>query len=123
MPPSWRWRNNVKDLEIPRHIPWDMLKPHEEQAKINHNQSLERLRQRGGLCFTEAVAILHARRWWDMYPDFTLSKGLSDEDVRWAAEELIRLVNNYNQQNNEQNSEKESVQKNSSGGEPNSSGP
>ncbi len=44
-------------------IPWDMLTPHEEQARKNHYQSLARLAERGGLGADEAVAILEDRDW------------------------------------------------------------
>ena len=46
-------------------IPWEMIAPHEAQAKHNHDQTLERLAQRGGLSAYEAVAVLTGRslRW------------------------------------------------------------
>jgi hypothetical protein len=41
-----------------------MVAPHEAQALANHcGQSLERLRQRGGLSACEALAILDDRPW------------------------------------------------------------
>lgn len=42
-------------------IPWDMIAPHEAQARSNHYQSLERLAQRGGLSASEAIQILEGR--------------------------------------------------------------
>lgn len=39
-------------------IPWSMIEPHERQAKSFHDQSLERLAQRGGLAPSEALAVL-----------------------------------------------------------------
>jgi hypothetical protein len=47
----------------PRSVPWLMLAPHEEQAIRNHDQSLERLAERGGLDPAEMVAILEDRQW------------------------------------------------------------
>lgn len=44
-------------------IPWEILQPHEEQAYKNHSQSLKRLAERGGLSFSEAVAIIEDRPW------------------------------------------------------------
>lgn len=44
-------------------IPWGLIAPHEEQARKNHGQSLERLAQRHGLSFCEAVAIIEDRPW------------------------------------------------------------
>lgn len=39
-------------------IPWAMIAPHERQALRNHDQSLERLAERGGLDCIEALAVL-----------------------------------------------------------------
>jgi len=39
----------------------DML--NEEQAKLNHGQSLKRLAERGGLCADEVLAIIEQRSW------------------------------------------------------------
>lgn len=46
-----------------RSIPWAMIAPHEAQAQANHSQTLERLAERGGLCPSEAVAVLQGREW------------------------------------------------------------
>ena len=44
-----------------RAVPWDMVAPHEARAKRNHDQSLERLAQRGGLSPLELVCVLSDR--------------------------------------------------------------
>lgn len=44
-------------------IPWDVLKPHEAQAKANHGQSLNALASRGGLSIEEAYCVLKDMRW------------------------------------------------------------
>jgi len=44
-------------------IPWFIIAPWDGQAQKNHNQSLERLAQRGGLSPCEAVAVLMGRKW------------------------------------------------------------
>lgn len=43
-------------------IPWSMIAPHERQARENHDQSLERLAQRGGLGPYEACLVLEDRK-------------------------------------------------------------
>lgn len=48
-------------------VPFDILAPHERQALANHDQTLKRLAERGGLDLTEMVAILEDRR-WEMMP-------------------------------------------------------
>lgn len=47
-------------------LPWRIIEPHAAQAWINHGQTLERLRERGGLDASEAVAILEDRTWRSM---------------------------------------------------------
>ena len=44
-------------------IPWSMIAPHEAQAQRNHQQSLERLAQRGGLSPDEALVVIEDRRY------------------------------------------------------------
>lgn len=44
-------------------IPWRVIAPHEEQAQRNHSQSLKRLAERGGLCWSEAWGVLTGVGW------------------------------------------------------------
>lgn len=43
-------------------VPWSMIAPHDKQARDNHDQSLERLAERGGLSPLEAICVLEDRR-------------------------------------------------------------
>lgn len=45
-----------------RAVPWAMMAPHEGAAKDNHDQTLERLAERGGLSAYEAVRAIEDRR-------------------------------------------------------------
>ncbi len=47
-------------------IPWEVVKPHAEQAMRNHYQTLERLAERGGLSWSEMAAVLEDRPWSQM---------------------------------------------------------
>jgi hypothetical protein len=47
----------------PKSVPWALLAPHEAQAKRNHDQTLERLAQRGGLAAQEMVDIIAGNGW------------------------------------------------------------
>jgi len=49
---------NFPILGTLEYIPWDMISAHENQAIINHGQTLKKLAERGGLDWTEAVAVL-----------------------------------------------------------------
>lgn len=47
-------------------IPWRLIESHQSQAWNNHDQSLQTLASRGGLSYSEAVAILNDRKWQPM---------------------------------------------------------
>lgn len=44
-------------------IPWIIMEPHNKQAWMNHGQDLERLAERGGLGWSEALAVLEDRKY------------------------------------------------------------
>lgn len=50
----------------PQFVPWWLLAPFEPQAKKNHDQTLERLNERGGLAPCEMLAVIEGRRWRKM---------------------------------------------------------
>lgn len=61
-------------------IPWMVIAPHEGQAICNHGQDLETLNRRGGLCWSEMIAVLEDRRYIKM-----------DESIaRKKVEEIIK---------------------------------
>lgn len=47
----------------PVQVPWDMLTPHEPQARRNHDQSLAMLASRGGLGPDEILAVCADKAW------------------------------------------------------------
>lgn len=49
-----------------RAVPWALVAPYEEQARLNHSQTLERLAQRGGLGPEELYATVHGLKLRDM---------------------------------------------------------
>lgn len=48
--------------DYPTSMPWEMVEPHREQIERNHNQTLERLAERGGLSPSELLAGIEGRR-------------------------------------------------------------
>jgi hypothetical protein len=44
-------------------IPWEVIEPHERQAQSNHDQTLRRLAERGGLSPAEAWFVLNDMSW------------------------------------------------------------
>lgn len=50
----------------PRSVPWDLVEAHAARARENHDQSLERLAERGGLSPAELYAVVHDLNWFDV---------------------------------------------------------
>ena len=70
-----------------RWIPWSLLAPHEKQAQLNHAKTLEQLVDRdGGLCPSEAIAIIEDRKWAYMSPTETMDR--LDELVKQSCPEV-----------------------------------
>lgn len=78
-------------------IPWEMIAPCERQAQSNHQQSLERLAERGGLDPTEALAVLESRRWHRMDPAFALAS-LAEAVRRWEDRPLQARITDLESQ-------------------------
>lgn len=51
---------------LPKEMRWEIIAPHQKQAKANHSQTLERLAERGGLAPCEILAVLQDRPWLKM---------------------------------------------------------
>lgn len=49
--------------EWPRFVPWEFIAPHNDQALHNHDQTLDRLNQRGGLAPEEMLAVIDGVDW------------------------------------------------------------
>lgn len=55
---TWRERERLDQIGCPRSVPWEFVAPHERQALRNHEQTLDRLAERGGLSPGELVAVV-----------------------------------------------------------------
>ena len=71
-----------------RAIPWAMLAAHEEQAKSNHDQSLEKLASRGGMSPSEMLAVLDDRKWKKM-PELSALLELEERVISYLRESNI----------------------------------
>ena len=70
-------------------VPWAMLVPHEEQARRNHGgQSLKRLAERGGLDWSELLAVLRDQDWQN---DPDAKDRVLDRVKRWKADDAKRV--------------------------------
>lgn len=70
---DWKKRQDGRAITS---IPWGVIAPHEEQARRNHDQSLKRLAERGGLSPCEAIAVLLGR------PLRQIDGSHTDDDLR-----------------------------------------
>ena len=50
-------------------VPWEFVAPHEAQARRNHDQTLRRLAERGGLSAKEMLAVVTGRNWLQILGD------------------------------------------------------
>lgn len=66
-------------------VPWQMLAPHELQAKANHGQTLQRLAERGGLSWAEMLCVLEGCSWGER-------RALTDEQ---AKPKVLAIVTEY----------------------------
>jgi hypothetical protein len=66
-------------LDVPRYVPWEIFIGHERQVDRNHDQTLERLAERGGLHPTEMACILEDK----------------DFDRKLTLEESLKIVNSH----------------------------
>jgi lambda repressor-like predicted transcriptional regulator len=64
-PILWHIRNRPA-ADGPLTVPWTLVEPHAEQARINHGQTLDRIADRGGLSPSELAAVLGDRPWTPM---------------------------------------------------------
>lgn len=66
-PILWPYRRSeiaaLDALSCPRQVPWDLVFAHQGQCLTNHEQTVQRLAERGGLSPSELVAILEDRPW------------------------------------------------------------
>lgn len=69
-----------------QYIPRGLVMIHEEQVWKNHGQSLSQLAQRGGLSWTEALAIIEGKSWKDAEHD----ENTAEVIVRKMASEFMK---------------------------------
>lgn len=81
-------RRQGEPASHPDWVPWDLLVPHRGQAKTNHDgQTIERLKERGGLSVKELYCVLKDIRRGDCPTDVSeaqMGRFLFDERVRYT---------------------------------------
>lgn len=58
---------DAKDWGVPSTIPWSLVEPLRKSAMEGHNQTLERLDERGGLSVIELYVHVHQIPWSTIY--------------------------------------------------------
>lgn len=73
---SGDYRKKLAALGCPRTVPWDFVVHHRDGCLSNHDQTPERLAERGGLAPAEIVAIVKGsenwatrKRYWSLTPE------------------------------------------------------
>lgn len=73
--------------ECPDFVPWSYIEGHKEQAMKNHQQTLERLNERGGLDPVEIYAVMNNMTWPEVSHitlEFAIKWIMDDGDSRLA---------------------------------------
>lgn len=70
-------------------IAWATIAPHEKQALRNHYQSLEVLASRGGLSWTEALAVLLDVPYSDVEAEY---RGVEQREARASARTRVLAI-------------------------------
>lgn len=83
-----RYQTEALSLGCPRRVPWAFLEPHEAQAQYNHDQSLKRLAERGGLDPCEMLAIVRGEKlarvmYYAKLPTESVVAMLNAELLKW----------------------------------------
>ncbi len=72
----------------PRLVPWEFVRPHDRQARVNHGgQMLARLSERGGLSVRELLVVVRDQEW---------SHAIECMDHRHAVEQLEMELERWN---------------------------
>lgn len=74
----------LNDFKGKEYIPFEVIEPHESQALKNHGQTLERLAERGGLSYDEALLVL---------TDKQISSPVVEQDT--AKAKVLQIVEDY----------------------------
>lgn len=86
----------LRTLNCPMFVPWQIMLDHEAQALKNHYQNIEKLDSRGGLAPDEMVAVLEDRPWHPMELKAAIERLhellRADIAAREAADEAKRLA-------------------------------
>lgn len=90
-------RENLFPVLEPRqkqqvYIPYNIIAPHEAQAMRNHSQTLQRLAERGGLSWTEILAVLKNKTWKEMGWNCLVTHQEADAREREAKEAVQAYV-------------------------------
>lgn len=72
----------------PREVPWAFIEEHEAQCKRNHDQTVQRLAERGGLGVDEMCAVVEDRRWHRMLREEATAR-LVELLAQWQASALL----------------------------------
>jgi hypothetical protein len=78
---------------IPKQLPMPFVKQFEDQLKKNHDQTVERLAERGGLHPTELCCAMYGM---DIYKYFGKRTKIEDAQTKFAINMIVLRLREYN---------------------------
>lgn len=91
---EWQELNNVKGFQVPRELPMEFVNQYREQIEKNHDQTVERLAERGGLHPTEFCCAMYKM---DL-PTYFGERPMTDEQTIFALNMISLRLNEFNRE-------------------------
>ncbi len=89
---EWERLNTLDDpYKLPRKLPMEFIKQFEERIIKTHDQTPERLNERGGLHPTEICAVIYDKNFFTYWGD----KKITDEQTTFAINMIVMKLNDY----------------------------
>ena len=83
----------IRNYDGIRTVPWDFIEPARKQIEANHGQTLERLAERGGLCWYEILCGLQKQKLFKNNIDKTLCEHKVNEMlITWYVQNKIDIT-------------------------------
>ena len=92
---EWKELNTLDDpFKLPRELPMKFMAQFRVRIMKTHDQTIERLSERGGLHPTEICAAMYDKNFFTYWGD----KKITDEQTKFAINMIIMKLNDYNKE-------------------------
>ena len=97
---EWKELNTLEDpFKLPKHLPMKFMAQFRVRAMKTHDQTLERLAERGGLTPTEICAVMYDKNFFDYWG----YKKMTDEQTTFAINMIVMKLNEWNKKEGRDN--------------------